>query len=157
MAAVFYVTIVGTKQGQFKGESMRANAKGKLEGLTFGMEVTSPRDAASGQATGKRMYAPITFTKQWGAASPQLFQAAVTNEVLQSVLFEFVRADKTGKEQVFETVKLTNSTVSDLRRSLDEHVPESAQGIDQVSLVFQKIELTDTAGKTTAVDDWQRS
>ena len=31
-----------------------------------------PRDAASGMATGKRMHKPVTFVKEWGAASPQL-------------------------------------------------------------------------------------
>lgn len=153
MAGVFYVTIEGTKQGLFHGESTRA--KGKLEGLTFNEEVQSPRDAATGQATGRRIHQPVTFTKRWGAASPQLFQAAVTNEVLKSVLFEFVRADAGGKEQVFQTVRLTNATVSDLARTLDEHTPEGAAGIDRVSFVFQKIEIADTAAKTTAADDWR--
>ena len=34
--------------------------------------VTSPRDAASGQASGKRMHKPMTIVKEWGAATPQL-------------------------------------------------------------------------------------
>jgi type VI secretion system secreted protein Hcp len=157
MGRVFYVTIEGSKQGRFKGESVLANAKGKIEGLTFSSEVASPRDAATGQASGKRIHSPIMFTKQWGAASPQLFQATVTNEVLKSVLFEFVGADKAGKELVFETVKLTNATIADLKRTLDEHTPEGTRGIDQVALVFQKIEITDTSSKTTVSDDWQLS
>jgi type VI secretion system secreted protein Hcp len=157
MTRVFYVTIEGSKQGKFKGESALANAKGKLEGLTFSSEVASPRDVATGQASGKRSHAPITFTKQWGAASPQLFQAAVTNEILKSVLFEFVGVDRAGKEVIFETVKLTNATVADLKRTVDEHTPEGARGIDQVALVFQKIEITETGSKTTASDDWQLS
>ena len=33
-------------------------------------QVTSPRDAASGQATGKRMHKPFTIVKEWGAATP---------------------------------------------------------------------------------------
>ena len=35
-------------------------------------QVTSPRDSASGQASGKRMHKPITFVKEWGPATPQL-------------------------------------------------------------------------------------
>ena len=31
-----------------------------------------PRDAASGQASGKRMHQPATFVKEWGPSSPQL-------------------------------------------------------------------------------------
>jgi hypothetical protein len=34
--------------------------------------VTGPRDAASGQASGKRMHKPFTIVKEWGAATPQL-------------------------------------------------------------------------------------
>ena len=32
----------------------------------------SPRDSASGQATGKRMHKPFTIVKEWGAATPSL-------------------------------------------------------------------------------------
>jgi len=81
----------------------------------------------------------------------------VTNEILKSVLFEFVGTDRAGKEMIFETVRLTNATVADLKRTVDEHTPEGARGIDQVALVFQKIEVTDTVSKTTASDDWQLS
>lgn len=35
-------------------------------------QVTGPRDAASGQASGKRMHKPLTIVKEWGAASPTL-------------------------------------------------------------------------------------
>ena len=81
----------------------------------------------------------------------------MTNEILKSVLFEFVGVDKSGKEVIFETIKLTNATVADLKRTVDEHTPEGARGIDQVALVFQKIEITETGSKTTASDDWQLS
>jgi hypothetical protein len=36
--------------------------------------VKSPRDAASGQASGKRMHKPVTFVKEWNATTPQLAQ-----------------------------------------------------------------------------------
>ena len=35
-------------------------------------QVISPRDSASGQATGKRMHKPFTIVKEWGAATPAL-------------------------------------------------------------------------------------
>ena len=35
-------------------------------------EIKSPRDSASGQATGKRMHKPCTVTKEWSASSPLL-------------------------------------------------------------------------------------
>ncbi|MEO6112837.1 MAG: hypothetical protein ABIP07_00100 [Sphingomicrobium sp.] len=34
--------------------------------------VKSPRDAATGQASGKRMHKPFTITKEWGPSTPML-------------------------------------------------------------------------------------
>jgi type VI secretion system secreted protein Hcp len=128
----------------------------KIAAVAFSYEVTSPRDVATGQASGRRQHGPVTFVKAWGAASPQPFQALTTNEVLKSVLFEFVGTNSNGEEEVQDTIKLTNATISRVRR----HVEAAAAGdreerpLDEVALVFQKIELTNTAGKTMATDDW---
>jgi hypothetical protein len=43
--------------------------------------IISPRDLATGQASGKRMHKPVTFVKEWGAASPQLSQMKPTYDV----------------------------------------------------------------------------
>ena len=55
------------------------------------------------------------------AATPQLFQALVTNEVLRSVLFEFVRSGEDGTEQIFQTIRLTNVGVAAIKQYV---VPE---------------------------------
>src|SRR5689334_16128763 len=96
----FYVTVEATKQGRLKGESVRDAHRDALTGISFHYAVSSPRDMASGQASGRRQHQPVVFVKEWGAASPQLFQALVTNEVLKSVRFEFVKADEQGEEVV---------------------------------------------------------
>jgi hypothetical protein len=44
-------------------------AAGKVTNASY---VVTPRDSASGMATGKRQYAPVKIVKEWGAASPQL-------------------------------------------------------------------------------------
>lgn len=67
MAYEFYVSIEGSKQGKFKGESAREAHKGKIGAIGFSHEVASPRDVATGQASGKRQHMPITFVKEWGA------------------------------------------------------------------------------------------
>jgi hypothetical protein len=45
-------------------------AAGALHSADY--RVTGPRDAVSGQATGKRMHKPFTIVKEWSAATPQL-------------------------------------------------------------------------------------
>ena len=48
-----------------------ACARGKLTGASY---VVAPRDVATGMATGRRQYRPITIVKEWGAASPELLK-----------------------------------------------------------------------------------
>jgi hypothetical protein len=43
--------------------------------------IKSPRDSASGQASGKRTHKPVTFVKEWGPASPQLRAMSPTYDV----------------------------------------------------------------------------
>lgn len=159
MANAFYVSIEGEKQGKFKGEAAFSKlGSGKITGVAFVMETISPRDAATGQASGKRQHKPIRFTKEWGAASPQLQQALFTNETLKSVLFEFVRTDVKGSEEVHYTIKLTNASVSRVVSVFDltSRTGSRFDGheLEQVELTFEKIEIEDKAGKTSANDDW---
>ncbi len=158
MAYEFYVTIEGTKQGVFKSESPREKHAGKIPGIAFHYNVKSPRDVATGQASGKRQHGPVSMVKEWGAASPQLFQALTTNEVLKSVLFEFIRTNANGEEQVAYTIKLTNATVSEIDSYLDAtgkaSTSHDTHELEKVSFTFQKIEVESVLGKTMAMDDW---
>lgn len=63
--------------------SATADADGDGSDIQFSLNFNkitykAPRDAASGQATGKRQHAPVTFVKEWGASSPQLFQVTAS-------------------------------------------------------------------------------
>ncbi len=158
MAAEFYVTIEGTKQGALAGESVRPKHEGSLEGVAFHYSVAHPRDAASGMATGRRIHQPITFVKQWGAASPQIFQALVSNETITSALFEFVRTDDNGEEVVFHTIKVSSARVTEIEQfSDDSESAPSGKWLEKVSLVFQKIEVVNVDGHTSATDDFGKN
>lgn len=158
MAYEFYITIEGTKQGKFKGESERQNHSTKLAGFYFQSTVSSPRDQATGQASGKRRHDPVVIRKKVGAASPQIAQALCSNEVLKSVLFEFVRTTKDGKEEIQYTVKLTNATISANRIYLPD-VTGTEQKLDlseEVQFTFQQIDWEHKIAKTMASDDWTK-
>ena len=155
MAYEFYVTVEATKQGRLKGESPRAAHQDKLAGIAFRYTVGSPRDAASGMASGKRQHQPITFVKEWGAASPQLFQALTTNESLKSVLFEFMKTNDNGEEYVFHTIRLTNAFISEIEQYIDvaDTPTVDRQPLEKVSVTFQRIELENIDGGTSAIDE----
>lgn len=44
-------------------------------------QIVSPRDSATGLATGKRMHKPFVMTKEWGTASPELSAMKPTYDV----------------------------------------------------------------------------
>lgn len=166
MAYEFYVTIEGTRQGAFKGESIREAHSEKIAGLSYNHEIASPRDVATGQASGKRQHGPVIITKEWGAASPQLFQALVTNEVLKSVFFEFFHTTPDGLEEVYHTIKLINATVSKVKQmtgsggeSASSSKTTSAYDtheLEQISFTYQRIEVENLPGQTSAEDDWTK-
>lgn len=157
MAYEFYVSIEGTKQGKFKGESIRDAHADKIPGLALDWEIKSPRDVSSGLASGKRQHGPITFTKEWGPASPQIFQALCTNEVLKSVLFEFIRTTKEGTEEVHYTIKLVDATVASLKPHVGMAKHEGRTDVhelEDVAVTYRRVELESKLGKTMATDDW---
>jgi type VI secretion system secreted protein Hcp len=154
MADSFYVTIVGRRQGKFHGDG--GGPGGKIKGLAFHYQVSSARDTATGQSTGRRQHSPVTFVKMWGASSPQLFEAAVSNEVLNSVLFEFIETNQAGEEYVFQTIKLTNASVASLKQDASAaYGGHDLQDLEEVSISFQSIEMENKTTQTVAADDWR--
>ena len=67
----FYVSITGAKQGLFNGEGTYAKS---MEGLTFDYALVSPRDLATGQATGKRTHKPIRIRRRGVQRRPNSFK-----------------------------------------------------------------------------------
>ena len=160
MAYEFYVRVEGTKQGPFKGETPREKHQGAIPGISFHYNVRSPRDAANGQASGKRQHHPVAMVKAWGPSTPQFFQALCTNETLKSVLFEFVKTDPNGEEYVYHSVKLVNAAVVEIEQYLDGETKQDqshdVHGLERIHFAFQRIEMENKDGKTMAVDDWSQ-
>lgn len=147
-AGQFTVEIEGAKQGRFKGEGPREGNKDKIIGLRYEYEIKMPGDAATGQSSGKRQHQPLVITKEWGAASPQLFQAAATGETLKSVLLSFFKPAPGTDSELFYTVQLTDARITGLR-----HYTEDSRFFEEVSVAFLKMEVTHPASKTRAEDD----
>ena len=87
-----------------------------LSGLDFSYAVETPIDSNTGLPAGKRQHKPIVITKAaLGPASPQLFQALVTNEMLKTVMISFVQRDDKGVAVVYYTVRLTTAHLTSYR------------------------------------------
>jgi type VI secretion system secreted protein Hcp len=160
-----YVTITGEKQGVFKGDVTGAGHTNQSLVLGFDVDTQRPFDAASGQASGKRVHAPFSFVKTIDASSPQLYNAVVTGEVIKNVTVDLYRGTST---KPFFTYTLTNALITDVHHSMTTPcvagAPCKATGIDanivgpdepteSVTLTFQKIQIN-VQGGVAAVDDW---
>lgn len=142
-----FVRVTGSRQGAFRGDVQGHGHDGWLLGRGFEQVVTAPRDAATGQAAGRRIHHPIVLRFGWGAASPQFLQALTTNEVLQ-VQVEFAGTTADGVEQVTQRLTLGNAALATVRRTAGDGVPPT----DEVTLVAQRVELSDLVSGTTAAD-----
>jgi type VI secretion system secreted protein Hcp len=151
-AVVFTVDIVGAVQKQFKFDTP---AKRATEGLKFAFQMGKPTDAATGMSSGKRQYSPITITKAWGPSSVQMYQAFVNNETLSTVTFDFY-SDLQGKFVVTQKIKLTNATISSIKRHIAvsmDNAPPDPRELEDITFTFQKIEFSDASGAVTT-DAW---
>jgi type VI secretion system secreted protein Hcp len=155
-AASYYLKIEGVNQGALKGQ---INRKGSLWIPVLGVSqgVQSPRDVATGQASGKRQHKPIVIRKEVDAASPQLYRAAISHEALKEVLIDFVRTDPRGKEEVYQTITLRGAHIADIKKIGNRAAGDRPKEEEEISITYEEIQVTDKMGKTTATDDWQLS
>ncbi len=130
-----YMTIKGSKQGQIKGDAMSGQIR----------LVSVARDTATGMSTGRRTHATITIVREIDRASPKLFQALSTNEVLSEVVINFNGA--TGGAKTAQRIVLTNATILSVRKAGGNN--------EMITLDYQAIEVTYTHGGKTATDDWE--
>jgi type VI secretion system secreted protein Hcp len=156
-----HLLVEGTKQGKFKG----TGKDNIIECAYYGYTLVSPRDIASGMATGKREHHPVMIHKELNQSSPQFAQALVTNESLKKVTLKFFHAKGSGskgsgKEVHYYTITLTNARVIGIRHfapdSIDfANAPEPPT--EEIQFTFEKIEWNSIEGNTVASDDWSSS
>ena len=121
--------------------------------------IISPRDAASGLATGRRIHEPLEVVGKIDQATPKIFEAVAINKNLANVKLEYWGAvtkaegyDQDGTIKLY-TIDLTNAVVSDFRNFT--HVDGTLCFI--AAFTYQKITVTWAPGGVTAEDSWLSS
>src|SRR6476659_9521344 len=112
MALNAYLKLKGQKQGEIKGSVTQKGRENKIMVIAVSHEIISPRDAASGLPTGKRMHKPFVITKELDQSSPLLYNMLVTNENIVSWELQFWRPSPTGAEEQHYTIQLTNANIT---------------------------------------------
>lgn len=158
MALNAYLKLKGQKQGDLVGSVTQKGREGKIAVIAVSHEIISPRDAASGLPTGKRMHKPFVITKELDKSSPLLYNVLVNNENIPTWELQFWQPSATGSEKQHYTVKLTNANIAsiDFRMANNKH-PDLMKyaEYEEVAFTYQKIEWTWNEGGITAGDDWE--
>ena len=135
MASNGYMTIKGSKQGSFKGNSLHPK---RIDWIEFDdIVVGEAIDPATNQMTGRRAHNPIKIVKQIDSATPQLFQACQTSEQLVEVIVELVAVTSGGGEQINCRYRLRDAAILDIR----QHLPPPGQHGDGHKRPLQDIYL----------------
>lgn len=141
----------GSKQGELRGGSTDKGRTGTIEVESIAHDFVSPRDASTGQPTGKRQHKPFVITKPVDRASPMLYAALADNENLIEWRLDVFMPSPKGGEALAYSIKLTNATVAKVQLITDE----AGNLHEVVEFTYQKIEWTWSSGaKVSASDTW---
>jgi type VI secretion system secreted protein Hcp len=158
MALNAYLTLKGETQGDIKGSVTQAGREDSIMVFAVDHQIVSPRDAASGLPTGKRMHKPLVITKEVDKSSPLLYSMLVHNENIPSFKLDFWRPSRTGKEEQFYSVELSNASIASMDFTvLSNKEPETMRipEYEKIAFCYQKITWTWHDGGIAAEDDWE--
>ena len=97
MALNAYLKLKGQTQGSIKGSVTQKGRENTIMVIAVSHEIVSPRDLASGQATGRRQHHPFVITKELDKSSPLLYNALCTNENITQFELQFFRPKITAE------------------------------------------------------------
>jgi type VI secretion system secreted protein Hcp len=158
-----YLRLVGEKSGEIRGSVTQKGRENKILVIAASHDIVTPRDAASGLATGKRVHKPLVITKELDRASAPLHRVQASNENLPEFELQFWTAQLKGgagggAEVQYFTITLTNASIAEINTQMPNNKhPDLAklEIFEEVAFTYQKIEWTWTDGSITASDDWE--
>lgn len=162
-----FIKIVGKTQGNITAGAFTADSVGNVyvEGhedeilvQEIQHEVSTPTDPQSGQPTGQRVHKPLKFTSALNKATPLMYQALATGELLPEVEISWYRTSVEGKQEHFFTTKLEDAVIVNINTVLphaQDKENENYTQLIEVSLAYRKITWAHDVANTEGSDDWR--
>ena len=163
-----FISIHGQNQGHITKGAFTSDSVGNVyvEGhedeilaQAIDHQITTPTDPQSGQPTGQRVHKPLIFTSALCKASPMLYQALATGEMLPIVEVKWFRTSGDGKLEHFFTTKLEDATVVEIDTVLPHAQDTDNANYTQLiktSLAYRKVSWSHVVAGTEASDDWRK-
>ncbi|MBB6048839.1 type VI secretion system tube protein Hcp [Armatimonas rosea] len=150
-----FAQFTAQKQGKIKGEVLQKGREEQMQLWGFEWEIVSPRDPASGAATGRVQHKGVRLLRKVGAGSVQLFQALVTNENFTVVQLSFFGAPSkgSGAEAMLQSITLNNASLASYRQ-----FEQPGVGLmEELVLTYQKLTITNPeTGVSSATESSSR-
>lgn len=162
-----YITIEGATQGPITQGAFTEDSVGNIwqEGhedqimvQAIDHVVTIPRDPQSGQPSGQRVHKPFKFTAALNKATPLIYNALTSGEMLPTVEVQWWRTNSAGKQEHFFSTILEDCLVVDVDCQMPHAQNPDNQDYTQlltVSLSYRKITWEHTIAGTSGADDWR--
>jgi type VI secretion system Hcp family effector len=139
------------KGGSFPAEGGRTNNGIPLRAWTYSAEIPVDR----GTPTGPRRYAPVTFEKPLGAASPQILKAMLSGEPL-TITVDLLALDRNGAIVLLHRATFSQAHIlSIVRKATSEADRASAppQTFETVTFDFRRVEFDPGSGSGWITDE----
>ena len=134
--------------GSIDIQGSRTKVTGTIADATTIMAITTKN---VGSARGQT----ITIGREKDAASPNLYQAVNTKEVLPRVIFKVF---KPGDPTRYKIITLTNAVIAKVssrpKQPNTGHSNANTHEMEDVSFTFTAIDVQNFAGSTSTSDDW---
>lgn len=140
-----------------RGSSTVQGREGSVEIIGFSHGVNLPVDSVNGKITGTRSHSPVSFEKEFDAATPYLYKAVSKGQTLQSVEIKWYRINDAGKEEAYFVILLEGVKVCGINPGMMnvKLSPDSLLNhIEAVSLMYESITWHYLDGNIKFTDSW---
>jgi type VI secretion system secreted protein Hcp len=157
MAIPAYLWLKDDGGADIKGSVNVRQREGSIEVLGFGHGLYLPTDNSSGKITGTRIHGPMTFEKEFDAASPYLYKAVAKGQTLVCAEFKWYHIDNAGQEVEYFNMLLENVkvvAVCPVMHDCKNASMEKHNHMESVSLRYETITWKHCDGNIIFSDSW---
>ena len=156
-----YISIEGATQGPITQGAFTEESVGNIwqeghedEVMVQAIDhvVTVPRDPQSGQPSGQRVHKAFNFTAPLNKATPLIYNAVTSGEMLPKVEVKWYRTNSAGQQEHFFTTTLEDALVVEVDCNMPHDQNPDNQDYTQlvrVSLSYRKITWEHTVAGTS--------
>lgn len=140
-----------------KGSVEVAGREGSVEVLGFGHGLHLPTDNITGDVTGTRIHAPLTFEKEFDLSSQYLYKAEAKGQALNSVEIKWYSINHMGQEQEYFNMFLENVKVISIcpvMHGCKSPAMEKHNHLEIVGRLIEKITWKHCGGNIISSDSW---